>query len=155
MVLLILRFARKKQLHHFGPNLKQALFNFKYWQREGFWSGPFQESSQLKWPPAMCCRGLYGQTYRPPYFSHEALLFPKNYNSQNSRKLPGSWACGAYRLILGIAASLCSPRWPSIHNHSASSSWLHHYAWLNERLEENFCHETLLENRLEIVNFSF
>lgn len=48
--------------------------------------------------------GAYmSKTHGPPYFAHEALLLLfKNYNSQHSRKFPGPWAGGAYRLIWGL-----------------------------------------------------
>lgn len=34
-------------------------------------------------------------------------MFFKNYNSQHPRKLPGSWANRAYRLILDITTEQC------------------------------------------------
>jgi hypothetical protein len=52
-----------------------------------------------EWPQAMCHTD---SVVLVTVLSHEALLFPKNYNSQHSRKLPGSWEGGAYRLIWGI-----------------------------------------------------
>lgn len=55
-----------------------------------------------EWLQHMFWKGSYGQNNVSSIFSNMALLYSKNYNSQPSRKLPGPWAGGAYRLTLGL-----------------------------------------------------
>lgn len=96
---------QKNQRHHFGPNLKQVLLNRKYWPRSGLWSGLFPGISHQRITSSHRVAWLSKNKAVGHLLSHEALSSPKNYNPQHSRELSGSWADGAYRLILGITES--------------------------------------------------
>lgn len=111
LLLLILKFARKnknKKVPQFWLNLSKLLFKMINTDQDGIWSEPPSGNFSAVWPWDTCWQGLHRQNLQATILYHEALLlFSKNYNSQNLRKLHGPWAGGAYRLTLGLTLWVC------------------------------------------------